>query len=1092
MDNLQKGELSVKSFTINNNNDSSISYYNNIDNITTNQHSNDNQNLNEKIIKLFIGNRPLMQMTTIKKIAHFNFTNKYLKNDYYYNSIIIDHIIHNDPGHIVAEFKDFLIMGDINEFLQNSYKLKESIYLLPKIYEYYISCSVIFPNYVILPESQYIYKNIQRKQRVIDVQQEQEDREENIKKGLIKKDKKEEESVFNTQVLDSILNQTDTSGIKQYFGVTTDGNSLGGQLSKIIDGITFYEKNKLSYLKPKYNNCLYKNKIMDLSNSFFKNQKEEKDKVFTKKNEKINNKKTYLNSCNNKKFMKNKKLNYCLNSNNDNNVIQLSNSIKIINEISVNNMNNDNTLNNGISLKNIISRNKHFDKSKNKETKKESKMKGRNCIQNTNQDNYNNFYTTTNSNGGINMTLTSKCNTSRYKHNKDKKNELINKSLKTNNSKKRKQKDYNNLINTKSLHIIKKSLINSLLNSNKGIEIRHEINSSNSRSILNKEKSKMSMNGTLFDSIAKHSLNNSKNKYHKEKLFIKKIKENKNNESECLYHRNKHTHNHHLFSGFTRREKDIIYKRKKNEDISYFYNKNKLSNNTSVKTIRIGSKTKNYSSNNILSHKSILSPSNLSSSIKNKCTYFKNQGINNKSNNIKEISGNNFNKREIRINNIVTKKKSEISINKKEIENKNDYFNISNGIDKNITNKNRETLNNKNNNSKNDKLLKRNENKGIHVYKYKNKNTSKLNPNQNKRNSTHFINLDKKMEKKISEKNLKNTYILNSPNNSLSKKKYLMKSDLRVKDYNERPLTVRESISKININNNNEAIEILTNKINKIKQYMKESEQKDANSISHIFKKKKVDRKNVFSSQNIFSKEDNNGIPFTERTRNKINNNKVNNTINNIENNFGDKKIKSIFINNNFKYKNNNNNKEKHKRLSNNEINNINNKIINNKKDNKTNDINNNKKHSKCYSNMNINNGINNNSEKNNNIINNNNIKVNNNNNELINKNDESEKNILFANNDIKSFSLKVLPIKQLNKNKLIVKGIKINGFEKIISKKYTTRNIDIPKSVTDRLKLINGASVVNSNSNRYINTSNSRKTNFKKNENKIHKINNN
>ena len=152
-------------------------------------------------------------------------------------------------------------------------------------------------------------------------------------------------------------------------------------------------------------------------------------------------------------------------------------------------------------------------------------------------------------------------------------------------------------------------------------------------------------------------------------------------------------------------------------------------------------------------------------------------------------------------------------------------------------------------------MLKRNENKGIHVYKYKNKNTSKLNPNQNKRNSTHFINLDKKMEKKISEKNLKNTYILNSPNNSLSKKKYLMKSDLRVKDNNERPLTVRESISKININNNNEAIEILTNKINKIKQYMKESEQKDANSMSHIFKKKKVDRKKcIFFTKYFFKR----------------------------------------------------------------------------------------------------------------------------------------------------------------------------------------------------------------------------------------------
>ena len=143
MDNLLKEEISVKSFTIKNNNDSSLSLYNNFDNNTTNQQSKDNQNLNEKIIKLFIGNHPLISMKTIKKISHFNFINKYLKNEFYYNSIIIDHIIHNDPGHIVAEFKDFLIMGDINEFLQNYYNEKESKYLLPKIYEYYISCSVI-------------------------------------------------------------------------------------------------------------------------------------------------------------------------------------------------------------------------------------------------------------------------------------------------------------------------------------------------------------------------------------------------------------------------------------------------------------------------------------------------------------------------------------------------------------------------------------------------------------------------------------------------------------------------------------------------------------------------------------------------------------------------------------------------------------------------------------------------------------------------------------------------------------------------------------------------------------------------------------
>ena len=176
MDNLLKEELSVKSFTIKNNYESSMSLYinidNNLDNNTTNQQSKDNQNLNEKIVKLFIGNHPLISMKTIKKISHFNFINKYLKNEFYYNSIIIDHIIHNDPGHIVAEFKDFLIMGDINEFLQNYYRQKESIYLLPKIYDYYISYSVIFPNYVILlmleqtRNPEYISKWLNRKQEI--------------------------------------------------------------------------------------------------------------------------------------------------------------------------------------------------------------------------------------------------------------------------------------------------------------------------------------------------------------------------------------------------------------------------------------------------------------------------------------------------------------------------------------------------------------------------------------------------------------------------------------------------------------------------------------------------------------------------------------------------------------------------------------------------------------------------------------------------------------------------------------------------------------------------------------------------------------
>ena len=238
-----------------------------------NENSSSDKDLNEKIIKLLIGEHPLLPMKTIEKIAYCNFMNQHYKNKDFYNIKVIDEIIHNEKSHIVAEFKDYLIKGDISEFLQQYYKKKESLDLLPKIYEYYINCSVIFPNYVILPESQYIYKNIQRKQRVIDIQQEQEDKEEIMKKGLIELEK--EITVFNTQAFDSILNQTDTSGVKKYLGISTEV-SKGGvepEMMKLVNNIEIEEKkldnnnnNKINVSKLKLKKVNY-NDILQFQNT---------------------------------------------------------------------------------------------------------------------------------------------------------------------------------------------------------------------------------------------------------------------------------------------------------------------------------------------------------------------------------------------------------------------------------------------------------------------------------------------------------------------------------------------------------------------------------------------------------------------------------------------------------------------------------------------------------------------------------------------------------------------------------------------------------------------------------------------------------
>ena len=148
----------------------------------------------------------------------------------YYNINIINQIICNDCAHIVAVFKDYLIYGDHSEFLQGMYTIDDSNDILPKIYEYYESCSVIFPNYIALPESKYIYKNIQRKQRVIDNQQELELEEERKKNMKIQNNNNNNNSgnssssntlnkVFNTQAVDSILNQTNTSNIRMIMGL---------------------------------------------------------------------------------------------------------------------------------------------------------------------------------------------------------------------------------------------------------------------------------------------------------------------------------------------------------------------------------------------------------------------------------------------------------------------------------------------------------------------------------------------------------------------------------------------------------------------------------------------------------------------------------------------------------------------------------------------------------------------------------------------------------------------------------------------------------------------------------------------------------
>jgi hypothetical protein len=127
--------------------------------------------------------------------------------------------------------------------------------------------------------------------------------------------------------------------------------------------------------------------------------------------------------------------------------------------------------------------------------------------------------------------------------------------------------------------------------------------------------------------------------------------------------------------------------------------------------------------------------------------------------------------------------------------------------------------------------------------------------------------------------------------------------------------------------------------------------------------------------------------------------------------------------------------------------------------------------------NYNYNYNINSMNNTNNNHINNSNIGNNNYNN-------------VNYNNSIKrkgkSNSQKLIIDKVINKNDANLKGIPINGFDKLITKKYNTRNYNIPMSMTDRIKQSNiySTSIVNNN------TNTNRNKNISKNH--INKIKNN
>ena len=223
-------------------------------------------------------------MKPIIKRIYKLFNKKYSKMPKSYNMNIIDNIIYNEKSHIVAVFKDRLITDDTGEFLKRYYKKRESDIRLPKFYEYYDLYSKIFPNYTTFYEGKYLYQNIQRKQRMIDLQERLEMEEFNDEEKSKSSRYENKEKIFNTDAIDSILNGTNNEGMEIIFNVNKnninqDEEIFKKEINDIIDVINNFElKNRLNINKNNSkhelnNNIINKNVSMPLNLNYSKTKR---------------------------------------------------------------------------------------------------------------------------------------------------------------------------------------------------------------------------------------------------------------------------------------------------------------------------------------------------------------------------------------------------------------------------------------------------------------------------------------------------------------------------------------------------------------------------------------------------------------------------------------------------------------------------------------------------------------------------------------------------------------------------------------------------------------------------------------------------
>ena len=306
--------------------------------------------------------------TILRQKSYLELYKKYSSGNFTYSSICINNIIFNEPSLIVAKFKDYLIFDDNTEFLRRYYNFKDIYHKLYRILDLYENYSKIFPNYLVIKEKKYMYKNIRKKQKMIDAfNQIKIEEEENRRKIKENQEENEINDINNDNQLFTDLVKDEIKLFQKDNNMKYNNNSFNNEsdkdntntmfgLSHSSISINLINKNKNQLLlSPKENKRMSfdsKNNETDGTISCLLNVMND-SKIYSKdllNIFKINN--NYKNNNRNKKNIKEKQISFNKNKKNTNK--EKLNDIKniIINDNNGNNITNN--INNNIKLYNNI------------------------------------------------------------------------------------------------------------------------------------------------------------------------------------------------------------------------------------------------------------------------------------------------------------------------------------------------------------------------------------------------------------------------------------------------------------------------------------------------------------------------------------------------------------------------------------------------------------------------------------------------------------------------------------------------------------------------------------------------------------------